>query len=244
MTTHKLNWFDYCTSNNLASNPCELNCVPRGENFYYRHRPAVVDGTPCYVGRTDICVDGVCRVGAKTEILQTSYQRHIYSVTVWFHIHSRAPILSPLWFYNPHFLAKYIYHWVGLFKGVIYIFVVFQMLTHGEFRGLDADTNSVYSVAPVAVAPHPSETLTYTYKTGVYGACSATCNGGMQYRSVECWAQDPVNPRAVEETYCITQRLQRPQSQQACNMQPCAAAEYSVSSFSMVCILQQRISNV
>ncbi|XP_047184784.1 papilin b, proteoglycan-like sulfated glycoprotein isoform X2 [Scophthalmus maximus] len=151
-----------------ASNPCELNCVPRGENFYYRHRPAVVDGTPCYVGRTDICVDGVCR-----------------------------------------------------------------MLTHGEFRGLDADTNSVYSVAPVAVAPHPSETLTYTYKTGVYGACSATCNGGMQYRSVECWAQDPVNPRAVEETYCITQRLQRPQSQQACNMQPCAAAEYSVSSFSM-----------
>ncbi|KAF0023615.1 hypothetical protein F2P81_024245 [Scophthalmus maximus] len=162
-----------------ASNPCELNCVPRGENFYYRHRPAVVDGTPCYVGRTDICVDGVCR-----------------------------------------------------------------MLTHGEFRGLDADTNSVYSVAPVAVAPHPSETLTYTYKTGVYGACSATCNGGMQYRSVECWAQDPVNPRAVEETYCITQRLQRPQSQQACNMQPCAAAEYSVSSFSMLLGHRQTLSTL
>ncbi|XP_076872249.1 papilin b, proteoglycan-like sulfated glycoprotein isoform X1 [Brachyhypopomus gauderio] len=44
-----------------ALNPCELVCVPRGENFYYRHRPAVVDGTPCYVGRRDICVEGVCR---------------------------------------------------------------------------------------------------------------------------------------------------------------------------------------
>uniref|UniRef100_A0A3P8U4N4 Papilin b, proteoglycan-like sulfated glycoprotein n=1 Tax=Amphiprion percula TaxID=161767 RepID=A0A3P8U4N4_AMPPE len=150
-----------------ATNPCELNCVPRGENFFYQHRPAVVDGTLCYVGRTDICVDGVCRI-----------------------------------------------------------------LTHGEFMGLDADTNSVYSVAPVVVAPHPRETLTYIYKTGVYGECSATCNGGMQYRSVECWVQDHSNPRVVEETHCITQRLQRPASQQACNMHPCAA-EYSVSSFSV-----------
>ncbi|XP_069576252.1 papilin b, proteoglycan-like sulfated glycoprotein isoform X1 [Brachyistius frenatus] len=150
-----------------ATNPCELNCVPRGESFFYRHRPAVVDGTPCYVGRTDICVDGVCRI-----------------------------------------------------------------LTHGEFMGLDEDTNSVHSAASVAIVPHPRETFTYVYKTGVYGECSATCNGGMQYRSVECWVQDPSNPRVVEGTYCITQRLQRPPSQQACNMHPCTA-EYSVSSFSV-----------
>ncbi|XP_076612976.1 papilin b, proteoglycan-like sulfated glycoprotein [Chaetodon auriga] len=149
-----------------GTNPCELSCVPRGQNFFYRHRPAVVDGTPCYVGRTDICVDGVCRT-----------------------------------------------------------------LTHGEFMGLDDDPNSVHSATIVAVAPHPRETLTYMYKTGVYSECSTSCNGGMQYRSVECWVQDPSNPRVVEESYCITQRLQRPQSQQACNMHPCA--EYSVSSFSV-----------
>ncbi|KAK1888731.1 Papilin [Dissostichus eleginoides] len=121
-----------------SANPCELSCVPRGQNFFYRHRPSVVDGTPCYVGRTDICVDGVCRV-----------------------------------------------------------------LVHGEFMGLDEDTNS----------------------------CSASCNGGMQYRSVKCWVQDTANPRVVEEFHCINQRLQRPQSQQACNMHPCA--EYSISSFSV-----------
>lgn len=112
---------------------------------------------------------------------------------------------------------------------------------HGEFMGLDADTNSVHSAAPVALAPHPRETLTYIYKTGVYGECSTTCDGGMQYRSVECWVQDPVNPRVVEETYCITQRLQRPQSQQACNMHPCAA-EYSVSSFSVVCSIEPTLN--
>ncbi|XP_072218787.1 papilin b, proteoglycan-like sulfated glycoprotein [Leuresthes tenuis] len=150
-----------------ASNPCELNCVPRGQNFFYRHRPAVVDGTPCYVGRTDICVDGICR-----------------------------------------------------------------LLTHGEFMGLDNDTNSVHSTTPVAVAPHPRETFTYIYRTGVYGECSATCSGGMQYRSVDCMVQDPSNPHVVDESYCIAQRLQRPASQQACNTHSCAA-EYSVSSFSV-----------
>ncbi|KAK5608408.1 hypothetical protein CRENBAI_026178 [Crenichthys baileyi] len=151
-----------------ASNPCELNCVPRGQNFFYRHRPTVVDGTPCYVGRTDICVDGVCR-----------------------------------------------------------------LLVHGELMGLDNDTISVHSSASVAVSPHPRDTRTYSYRAGVYGECSATCDGGMQYRIVECLAQDPSNNHVVEESYCISQRLQRPQSQQPCNMHPCAAAEYSVSSFSV-----------
>ncbi|KAL1258408.1 hypothetical protein QQF64_011652 [Cirrhinus molitorella] len=44
-----------------GENPCELNCIPRGENFYYRHKSAVVDGTPCHPGGKDICVDGLCK---------------------------------------------------------------------------------------------------------------------------------------------------------------------------------------
>ncbi|XP_051004198.1 papilin [Acomys russatus] len=45
-----------------APNKCELSCIPKGENFYYKHREAVVDGTPCEPGKRDICVDGICRV--------------------------------------------------------------------------------------------------------------------------------------------------------------------------------------
>ncbi|KAF7663247.1 hypothetical protein LDENG_00215830 [Lucifuga dentata] len=141
-----------------APNPCELNCIPRGETFSYRHRPAVTDGTPCYVGRSEICVDGICR-----------------------------------------------------------------LLAHGEFLGLDDPET--------AVALPLGGKRTYIYKTGVYGECSAACDGGMQHRSVECLLQDPLNPRLVEESYCIAQGLLRPPSQQACNMHPCTA-EYRVSSFS------------
>lgn len=45
-----------------APNKCELNCIPKGQNFYFKHRDAVVDGTPCEPGKRDICVEGVCRV--------------------------------------------------------------------------------------------------------------------------------------------------------------------------------------
>lgn len=45
-----------------APNKCELNCIPKGENFYYRHKEAVIDGTTCEPGKRDICVEGVCQV--------------------------------------------------------------------------------------------------------------------------------------------------------------------------------------
>ncbi|CAH1399411.1 unnamed protein product [Nezara viridula] len=44
-----------------AENKCQLNCMPRGERFYYRHKDKVEDGTLCSEDSLDVCVDGVCR---------------------------------------------------------------------------------------------------------------------------------------------------------------------------------------
>ncbi|XP_040267540.1 papilin isoform X1 [Bufo bufo] len=55
-----------------ASNKCELNCIPKGENFYYRHKMAVLDGTPCDPGRRDICVEGVCKTVGCDNVLDSS----------------------------------------------------------------------------------------------------------------------------------------------------------------------------
>ncbi|XP_030643236.1 papilin [Chanos chanos] len=57
-----------------AENPCELNCIPRGENFFYRHLAAVVDGTPCHPGGKDVCVDGVCRRLGCDNMLESTQQ--------------------------------------------------------------------------------------------------------------------------------------------------------------------------
>ncbi|XP_042302856.1 papilin isoform X3 [Sceloporus undulatus] len=55
-----------------APNKCELNCIPKGENFYYRHKEAVIDGTPCEPGKRDICVEGVCQAVGCDNMLDSS----------------------------------------------------------------------------------------------------------------------------------------------------------------------------
>lgn len=51
-------WIPYTGS----PNKCELNCMPRGERFFYRHKVAVIDGTPCEAEKNDVCVKGKCMV--------------------------------------------------------------------------------------------------------------------------------------------------------------------------------------
>ncbi|GJQ76338.1 hypothetical protein Trydic_g2060 [Trypoxylus dichotomus] len=50
-------WVPYTKS----PQPCELNCMPRGERFYYRHKLQVVDGTKCSDESLDVCVEGKCQ---------------------------------------------------------------------------------------------------------------------------------------------------------------------------------------
>ena len=45
-----------------ADNKCELNCLTKGQNFYYRLASKVIDGTACNQDSMDVCVDGVCQV--------------------------------------------------------------------------------------------------------------------------------------------------------------------------------------
>ncbi|XP_043838694.1 papilin isoform X2 [Dromiciops gliroides] len=61
-------WFPYYG----AANKCELNCIPKGENFYYRHKEAVVDGTPCEPGKLDVCVQGTCQAVGCDHMLYSS----------------------------------------------------------------------------------------------------------------------------------------------------------------------------
>ncbi|NXK52597.1 PPN protein, partial [Chauna torquata] len=64
----KYKWLPYYG----APNKCELNCIPKGENFYYRHKEAVVDGTTCEPGKQDICVEGICQAVGCDNILESA----------------------------------------------------------------------------------------------------------------------------------------------------------------------------
>ncbi|NXN01937.1 PPN protein, partial [Sylvia borin] len=64
----KYKWLPYYG----APNKCELNCIPKGENFYYRHKEAVVDGTTCEPGKRDICVQGICQAVGCDNMLESA----------------------------------------------------------------------------------------------------------------------------------------------------------------------------
>ncbi|XP_069714313.1 papilin isoform X1 [Phaenicophaeus curvirostris] len=64
----KYKWLPYYG----APNKCELNCIPKGEKFYYRHKEAVVDGTTCEPGKRDICVEGVCQAIGCDNMLEST----------------------------------------------------------------------------------------------------------------------------------------------------------------------------
>ena len=58
INTFSNSWIPYTGS----PNKCELNCMPRGERFFYRHKLIVTDGTPCDLEKNDVCVEGRCMV--------------------------------------------------------------------------------------------------------------------------------------------------------------------------------------
>ncbi|KAK2146183.1 hypothetical protein LSH36_626g04010 [Paralvinella palmiformis] len=42
-------------------NSCQLHCKPKGEFFSVMMKDMVTDGTPCLIGRRDLCISGRCR---------------------------------------------------------------------------------------------------------------------------------------------------------------------------------------
>ncbi|XP_013409605.1 A disintegrin and metalloproteinase with thrombospondin motifs 6 [Lingula anatina] len=42
-------------------NPCALNCLADGHNFYTERAPKVIDGTRCYPDSLNMCINGECR---------------------------------------------------------------------------------------------------------------------------------------------------------------------------------------
>uniref|UniRef100_A0A3Q1B2Y7 Papilin a, proteoglycan-like sulfated glycoprotein n=1 Tax=Amphiprion ocellaris TaxID=80972 RepID=A0A3Q1B2Y7_AMPOC len=321
-----------------AENPCELNCMPRGENFYYRHRSAVVDGTPCHPGRRDICVDGVCKRLGCDNMLDSPQQedpclqcggngQSCYQVKNSFNVRDlttgynqmfiipvgattisiRETVATRNYLAIKNLRGEYYLngHWVIEFSrstpiaGTVLYYqrgaegdnvpetiigrgpttepLVVELISQEPNQGVEYEyylpngrsrngyywsfgswsacsrecgsgyqsrlvfctiDNEAYPDYLCASLPRPQTNRTCnphpcpqvrSWKTGEWNACSVTCGGGSQVRSVQCISHDASGPRVVEDAVCAAY-AEAPPTLQTCNMHKCA--EYQVTAWS------------
>uniref|UniRef100_A0A8C0HA93 Papilin, proteoglycan like sulfated glycoprotein n=1 Tax=Chelonoidis abingdonii TaxID=106734 RepID=A0A8C0HA93_CHEAB len=287
-----------------APNKCELNCIPKGENFYYRHKEAVTDGTPCEPGKRDVCVEGVCQAvgcdnmlnSAKKEdkclqcggdgracyevkgtfdvlslpkaiknvqgeyylnghwTIDFSRDLHIASTVVHYDrgsegdlapelLHSRGPTTEPLVIelisQEPNQGVQYEYYlpMQGYSSGYSWSYGSWSDCSSECGGGYQSRLvfctidNEAYPDYMCRDKPKPANNRTCglqacpqtkRWKTGEWGACSATCGGGTQTRSVYCMSYNGQgSPGVVDDAKCMA-FAEQPRSTQPCNMRQCA----------------------
>uniref|UniRef100_A0A670I4U8 Papilin, proteoglycan like sulfated glycoprotein n=1 Tax=Podarcis muralis TaxID=64176 RepID=A0A670I4U8_PODMU len=249
-----------------APNKCELNCIPKGENFYYRHKDTVTDGTPCEPGKHDICVEGVCQAVGCDNILDSSKKedkclqcggdgRACFEVKGFFdvpnlpkgynqifiipmgatsiRIKEATPTRNFLAIKNAQGAYYLNGHWTIEFSRALHIA---STVVHYD-RGSEGDLAPELlhargpTTEPLVIElinqepnqgvhyeyylPTQRQSLGYSWAYGSWGECSAECGGGYQTRLVFCTIDNEVYP-----DYMCRDKPQ-PENNQTCGLQPC-----------------------
>nr|XP_023698910.1 papilin-like [Paramormyrops kingsleyae] len=197
-----------------AANPCELNCIPRGENFFFRHRPTVVDGTPCYPGRRDICVEGVCQTQLIIQESRFGEENNRYPppgsqrVAVTWSSGRWSACSTEC---GPGYQSRHVF---CTSNGL----AVAEHLCSAMAR---PPTNRTCEVRECS--------RTYMYEPGQWSPCSASCGVGVQTRQVPCVIHDKAGGQVVQDALCARYTA-RPATRQDCQMPPCPDDRYMVYS--------------
>ncbi|KAA8579222.1 hypothetical protein FQN60_007163, partial [Etheostoma spectabile] len=222
-----------------AENPCELNCMPRGENFFYRHRSSVVDGTPCHPGRRDVCVEGVCKRLGCDNLLESTQQedpclqcggsgQSCYQVKNSFSVRDLPTAIKNL--RGEYYLNG---HWVIEFSRATRI--AGTMLYYQ--RGAEGDNvpETIIGRGPTTeplvvelISQEPNQGVEYEFylpngrsregyywSFGSWSSCSRECGSGYQSRLVFC----TIDNEAYPDYLCAS--LPRPQTNRTCNSHAC-----------------------
>ncbi|XP_041950160.1 papilin-like [Alosa sapidissima] len=211
-----------------ATNPCELVCVPRGENFFYRHRPSVVDGTPCYVGRSDICVEGVCRVLTHSgEFLSLETGPSTPSVPSRPSVYEPSAPLRETYRYSMSAFSE-----CSASCGDGLQTRTVQCVTDGS--GLPRVVDDSYCASQGLTRPHEQKHCSgraacAEYSVSSFSTCSASCGQGTQQREVYCVGG---HGERLPESACAG--LPRPEEVRTCQRPSCHQhISYYVSDWSL-----------
>uniref|UniRef100_A0A8C9ZXM9 Papilin, proteoglycan like sulfated glycoprotein n=1 Tax=Sander lucioperca TaxID=283035 RepID=A0A8C9ZXM9_SANLU len=218
-----------------AENPCELNCMPRGENFFYRHRSSVVDGTPCHPGRRDVCVEGVCKRLGCDNVLESAQQedpclqcggngQSCYQVKNSFSVRAIKNLRGE-YYLNGHWVIEFsratpiagtmLYYQRGaegdnvpetiIGRGPTTEPLVVELISQEPNQGVEYEF----------YLPNGRSREGYYWSFGSWSTCSRECGSGYQSRLVFC----TIDNEAYPDYLCAS--LPRPQTNRTCNPHVC-----------------------
>uniref|UniRef100_A0A672U2T2 Papilin, proteoglycan like sulfated glycoprotein n=1 Tax=Strigops habroptila TaxID=2489341 RepID=A0A672U2T2_STRHB len=231
----KYKWLPYYG----APNKCELNCIPKGENFYYRHKEAVVDGTTCEPGKRDICVEGVCQAVGCDNMLESAKKEDkclqcggdgstCYGVKGTFDVPSLPKAVKNV--RGEYYLNG---HWTIDFSRALQVASTVVHYDHGsegdlapELLHAQGPTTEPLIIELISQEPNPGvqyeyylpvqgQASGYSWSYGSWSECSSECGGGFQTRLVFCTIDNEIYP-----DYMCRNKPQ-PDNNRTCGHQTC-----------------------
>ncbi|KAA0708507.1 Enhancer of rudimentary -like protein [Triplophysa tibetana] len=211
------NWRPY----HGGSNPCELVCAPSGENFYYRHKAAVVDGTPCYAGRRHVCVEGVCRAVSRGKIVDL--EDRSFPVTSRHGPEEVNHIIDTYRYtYEPYSECS-VHCGQGIQTRTVQCINERTSIVVDDFHCMAQGLRRLTSQQACNQRP------CVEYSVGPFFECSVTCGKGQQTREVFCIGD---RARRIPEHHCGS--LTRPHDITSCQRPACRQVfRYYTNDFSL-----------
>uniref|UniRef100_A0A669PKL9 Papilin, proteoglycan like sulfated glycoprotein n=1 Tax=Phasianus colchicus TaxID=9054 RepID=A0A669PKL9_PHACC len=231
----KYKWLPYYG----APNKCELNCIPKGENFYYRHKETVIDGTTCEPGKRDICVEGVCQAVGCDNILESTKKEDkclqcggdnstCYDVKGTFDVPNLPKAVKNV--QGDYYLNG---HWTIDFSRTLHIASTVMHYDRGSEGDLAPEllhargpTTEPLVIELISQEPNPGvqyeyylpthrHSTGYSWSYSSWSECSSECGGGFQSRLVFCTIDNEIYP-----DYMCSNKP-RPDNNRTCGHQTC-----------------------
>ncbi|KAF4791626.1 ADAMTS-like protein 1 [Turdus rufiventris] len=235
--------YEWLPVSNDPDNPCSLKCQARGMALVVELAPKVLDGTRCYTESLDMCISGLCQTWVNPKpIVWSQTVLQITEIIV-----NDTVVAIPYGSRQVRLVLKgpdHLYLETKTLQGtksenslsttgsffVENSSIDFQKFPDKEILRISGPLSADFTIkihyagaADSSVQFIFYQPIIHRWRETDFFPCSASCGGGYQLTSAECF--DLRNSRVVADQYChyYPENIKPKPKLQECNLDPCPA---------------------